>query len=253
VTRDVYLERYGPVPTAVDLHGFRFLLLCSPRVPEGDAPPPVPRRDIRITELAPEQIEFLRRELADPAARPAFVFLHHVVWWDAEARWWTDVHPLLVQGNVRAVFAGDYGPMKFSHTRQDGIDYFQSSVEGRVRTDLLRIREESRLLHYMLDNYLVVRVRGGETAVEVRTVGTQSSGKFSPELYHEVFAPGGSPEEFVLRALRGPRWRTALALLLAAAFGGGVLAGGLLFRRRRAASAHSPKAPGKPGVSTDID
>ena len=50
-----------------------------------------------------------------------FLLMHHMLWWKEDAPWWAQVHPLLLGTNVRAVFAGDYGPMKFSHLRRDAI------------------------------------------------------------------------------------------------------------------------------------
>jgi hypothetical protein len=87
---------------------------------------------------------------------------------------------------VRAVFAGDYGPMKFSHQRRDGIDYVQTSVEGDVPLELLRAREDSRLLSAQLDNFLLVTVAGTEVRTEVRTLGAFSTGKFSPDHWRAV-------------------------------------------------------------------
>jgi hypothetical protein len=233
VTRDVWLERYGPLPRAVRHDGTLFLLLASGPFPEGDAPPPVPRPAsfTRPAALAAAQREFLRRELEAGGYEHAFVFLHHVLWWEDDAPWWRDVHPLLAAHRVRAVFGGDYGPLKFSHVRRDGVDYVQTAVEGRADDlAMLRALETSRRLSFQLDNFIVVTVRGDDVAFDVRTVGALASGKLSPERYRAIYAPASrSLRERVERTLGGPERRAALAALLAAAFGLGWLLG-----RRRA-------------------
>ena len=188
VTRDIYFARYGALPRAFTYRGSRFLLLNSSWVPEGNEPQPVPRPYIRGNQLGPEQIEFIRNELADRRRyNHVFLFMHHLLWWHREeAAWWRDVHPLLVGGNVEAVFGGDYGPMKFSHMRRDGIDYFQCSIEGNISIQMLRGLMSSRLLSQQFDNFLYVTVDRSHVTVDVETIGEISSEKFTPQRWRAI-------------------------------------------------------------------
>ena len=188
ITRDIYFARYGKLPQAVTYRRSRFILLNSSWVPEGDAPPPRKRPYIRGRQLGSEQIEFLRQELSRWRQYDhLFLFMHHLLWWhNEEAAWWRDVHPLLVGRNVRAVFGGDFGPMKFSHMRRDGIDYLQSAIEGPVEVEILRELNSSRLLSQQFDNYLYVTVQGPRIAVQAQTVGEISMGNFTPQRWREV-------------------------------------------------------------------
>jgi hypothetical protein len=188
VTRDIYFSRYGQLPQTFNYRDSRFVLLNSSWVPEGNKAPPRKRPHIRGRQLGADQIEFIRKELG-PSHRyeHAFLFMHHLLWWhDEEAAWWRDVHPLLVGRNVRAVFGGDFGPMKFSHMRRDGIDYLQSSIEGPVEIEILRELNSSRLLSQQFDNYLLVSVDGPRVAVEVQAVGEISMGNFTPQRWRAV-------------------------------------------------------------------
>jgi hypothetical protein len=190
VTRDIYFARYGELPRAFTYRGSRFILLNSSWVPQGSAPAPLKRSytQIRGEQLGSKQIEFIRNELSDPRRHDhVFLFMHHLLWWhNEEAAWWRDVHPLLVGRNVRAVFGGDLGPLKFSHTRRDGIDYIQSSIEGIPSVGILRELISSRLLSQQFDNYLHVTVDGPRVSVQVETVGEFSMGNFTPERWRAV-------------------------------------------------------------------
>lgn len=240
-SRDIYLRRYGPLPRAIDRGGVRFLLVSSAWIPEDDDP----RQGafIRGQPLDAAQVEFLREQLDDPTEyEHAFVFMHHLLWWgDAESAWWREVHPILARGNVRAVFTGDYGPAKFSHTERDGVDYYQSGISPDPSIAILQGHEWNRVLAQQFDNFLFVRVAGPEVEVEVHTIGEVSTGHFTPERWRAVFGgierppPPREPfgRERLLAVWEYPktRWFTVGALGLALAAGG--LLGLFLGRRRR--------------------
>ena len=188
VTRDVYYGRYGKPPQSVTFGRDLFLLVASPHIPLDDSPVGVPRPHSRVRELSHEQVDFIRAQLEEGHSfNNIFVFMHHIVWWSPDAPWWQQVHPILVESGGRAVFAGDHGPLKFSHLRRDGIDYLHTALEGRVPADWLRPSEEGRLIHYQFDHFLNVTVSGRDVRVELEVIGAQSSGKFSPDFYREVF------------------------------------------------------------------
>ncbi len=215
-TRDVWLERYGPLPRMLRFRNARFLLLRSGFWPADDDPAKNPWQYVRGKPLDAQQLDFVRSELEHSGEEHVFILMHHMLWWDEDAPWWTEVHPLLRGTHVRAVFAGDYGPMKFSHQRRDGIDYLQTSIEGDVGLEMLQARESSRLLSAQLDNFLLVSVSGPKVRTEVRTLGAFSTGKFSPDHWRAV--QRGTPP-----AGAGKRDGPALAgLLLAFAAGAGL-------------------------------
>jgi hypothetical protein len=185
VTRDIYFSRYGELPQAVTFHNSRFILLNSTFVPEGDRP--VLHKPTRTKRLVTKQIDFIRKELSQRKHyEHVFLFMHHILWWPEQASWWQNVHPLLVESNVRAVISGDFGPMKFSHMSRDGIDYIQTSIENIPNLGILRDLESSRLLSQQFDNFLYVKVNGPDITIDVKTVGEMSHGKFSPQQFRAV-------------------------------------------------------------------
>lgn len=236
VTRDVWIERYGALPRTVDIGNARFLLLTSAHIPEGDSQPPLPRPYVRGTQLDSAQIDYVRRALADSAApRHRFVVMHHMLWWEEDARWWSEVHPHLVRGNVRAVFGGDYGPMKFSHTRRDGVDYIQTSMESDVGVEMLRAFESSRLLSQQFDNYVVGTVAGDSVTYEVRTIAAIAGERYTPERWRAVhrFPDQRSIPRKLWDLVGTPKRLAALAVVL----GGTLIVGlalGVFVGRRRA-------------------
>ncbi len=240
-TLAIWKERYGP-PYRSFRHGDGlFLLLNSCWLPTEGDPAHLPGGFIRGLQLPDDQLEWLRGELeASADAEHVFAFMGHVLWWNDDAAWWSEVHPLLASGPTRAVFAGDLGPWKWSHLERDGIHYVQSAVEFTVPTlTMLQNREASRTISSQLDNYVHVTVAGGDVRYDVRTVGGMSTGRFQPSVYRDVYEyDKGSLERKVFKRMDTPqklvRW---LAILGAGAFGAG-LVGGLiaaaLFRRKSA-------------------
>jgi len=216
VTADIYARRYGTLPQAVDIGNQRLLFLSSMRLPDGSDPQERSQR----SDLDERQLSFLRDQLGDPGAyEHAFVFMHHLLWWEAEdAHWWTAVHPILAAGGVKAVFSGDYGPQqKFSHARVGGVDYFQSGIAPDPTIDILQAHEWNRILAQQFDNFLHVTVRGSNVEVDVETVGEVTSGHFSPDHWRAVFGrttrpgrPGG--RDLLAAAIAHPRVRLLFAV-----------------------------------------
>jgi hypothetical protein len=241
VTRDIYFARYGELPMAFTHRGSRLILLNSSWTPEGNEPSSIKRQYTRGKQLGAKQIEFIRSELSESQRYDhVFLFMHHLLWWHRqEAAWWRDVHPLLVGRNVRAVFGGDFGPVKFSHMRRDGIDYLQSSIEGIPSIKRLRALISSRLLSQQFDNYLYVTVNGEHVTVNVETLGEMSLGKFTPEVWRAVdeYVPPEKPVMMRLwdaDVLGSPRRLGAFALLMVGCFLGGFVAA-LMFKRYKKA------------------
>jgi 3',5'-cyclic AMP phosphodiesterase CpdA len=231
-TRDLYFRRYGTLPQTVEFRGSRFFLLSSAWIPpDGD------RRHnpfIRPAALDTAQLNFLRARLeSDSGFAHTFVLQHHILWWNPDAAWWKDVHPVLAAGQVDAVFAGDYGPLKFSFMESDGVKYYQSALEGDVGLGILRGMMSSRLLAQQFDNFLYVTVRGSDVVVDVRVVGETSSGKFTPAHWREVNLYQPPERPIVARAWtalrRSPARMAALVAVVAVIF----FAGWWIGRSRR--------------------
>lgn len=237
-TRDLFLERYGPLPRSVDHGNIRVLLLSSAWIPEDDDPRKHPPTYIRGMDLGDEQVSFIASELERGGAEHVFLGMHHMLWWHEGSAWWHDVHPLFEGHPVRAAFAGDYGPLKFSHLERDGVDYIQSSIENTFTVDMLKAKESSRVLSAQLDNFLLVTVEGPETRIEVRTLGALTTDKFTPALYREVH----EYDKWSLGWRIRQRFPTSSSLVgafaiagVVAFFSGAGLAGGiaLILKRRR--------------------
>lgn len=246
VTRDIYFKRYGKLPQAVNFPQGRLIFLNSSYVPVGNDPEP--RKYIMGQPLDAGQIDFLRRELSKSAQNEhVFVFMHHLLWWDEDAAWWREVHPLLVRSKVRAVFSGDYGPMKFAHMRRDGVDYFRSVVEDDSSPKYLNSLEhlvnmEDRLTAQQFDNFLYVTVKGSQVNVSVQVIAAVSSGKFSPQRWRQVNGPGVpqyNPEHYsktwtqrVWKTIGTPQRLAALAIISAVCFAGGAVSATIWNRRK---------------------
>ena len=249
ITRDIYFARYGKLPQAFTFRGSRFLLLNSSYVPDGaevsaqKQSTPGPQPYLRGKQLDAAQIDFIRNELAaDSQHDHVFVFMHHLLWdHKEEAIWWRDVHSVIAGRKVRAVFAGDVGPRKFSHQKRDGIDYIQSSIAD-IQMEYLRSHWRHRMIAQQFDNFLYVTVDGSDFTIDVETIGELSSGQFTPQSWREMHRSLPPAAEPLLTRLRrgageisqSPRRLAAFAVLAALCFLGGVAATLLWYRRKLA-------------------
>ncbi len=232
-TRDIFVRRYGARPSAERIGNVLLLLLDSTRI-DDRIPTPSPRAHVRPPELDPEQVRWIESTLAAHAdAEHVFVFLHHVLWWENDAAWWSTVHPILARHPTRAVFAGDFGPLKFSHVERDGIDYVQSAVEGSSHVQTARTFESARVMNYQFENFVLVETDGPRFELTVRALAALETGKMTPERHHRIFSDEKSLRERFDEALGGPLRRSLLALLVLLGVGAGALLGYGLGRRRR--------------------
>jgi hypothetical protein len=229
-TRDLFFLRYGRIPAVIERYGSRFILLGSAWMPvDGDT---THQRIVRPTRLHPDQVAFLKSELARQGPwQHTFVVMHHMLYWSDNAPWWRDIHPLLKDAGVTAVFAGDYGPLKFSHLTRDGVRYVQASMEGIMTLQTLQNFERSRVLSAQFDNFLVVSVHGPETKIDVETLGEFSSPQFQPAFYDSMMPrPKPTGWRATLKELTTPRKLLMLGLFGLMALGVGVLLGRKLGR-----------------------
>jgi len=239
-TRDLWLERYGPLQRSFEFEGSLFLLLNSCWTPEVGDTGQCPPRFIRGVQLDPQRRAFIARELAaHDDATHVFAFLGHMLWWESEAAWWNEVHPLLAQAPTRAVFAGDLGPWKFSHLRRDGIAYVQVAAEFvPPPLEMQRNRESIRSLSEQLDTWALVSVRGGEVELDVRTLGAFDEQRHTPSSYRSVHEhDAGSLEKRLFSRMDTPSklvhwlWKLGLAAAVAGALIGAAAV--WILRRRR--------------------
>lgn len=111
-------------------------------------------RQARHTQMSPEQLGWLRKELAKlKDKRHVFCFCHHPRWIDGRYRGsnWNAVHAVLRDaGNVRAVFGGHIH--RTHYKKRDGIEYITlATTGGHLSADL----PQAGYLHH----YNVVTVR----------------------------------------------------------------------------------------------
>ena len=229
-TRDLFWSRYGKLPAVVERFGSRFILLSSAWIPaDGDTSH---QRIVRPSSLDPTQVAFLKAELERQGTwEHTFVVMHHMLYWSDTASWWRDIHPMLAQARVSAVFAGDYGPLKFSHLTRDSVEYLQASMEGIMTLQTLQNFEKSRVLSSQFDNFLVVRVSGPAMTTEVETLGEFSSPQFQPAFYDSMMPrPKPSGWRSQLAELATPRKLLIFGLLGITTLGVGVMLGKKLGR-----------------------
>jgi 3',5'-cyclic AMP phosphodiesterase CpdA len=217
-TRDIWRRRYGALPQSVVIGGVRLLLLTSVWIPpDGDT-----RKNVGAgVDLDATQLAWLDQELARPFDGVTLAFMHHLLWWQPDSgRWWTEVHPRLAKAGVAAVFSGDYGPLKFSHTTRDRVRYYQSSIEFPVSLQILRERVPSRILSAQFDNFLEVLVSGGTAEVRTHTFA-ESSNEFTPERYRAIRAPAPFDWRSTLGRVVTPGRVAVLIVGFATIFGAG--------------------------------
>ena len=114
----VFQRRYGPMRYSFDHKGSHFIVLNSEVVGHRD-------------HIVGDQLEWLRQDLQQHAdASHIFVFLHKPLWKDRYiSNWNKDVHPLLAQYHVDAVFAGHEHHYEDCGVR-DGVHYFVTGGGG---------------------------------------------------------------------------------------------------------------------------
>jgi hypothetical protein len=198
ITRDVFFERYGTYPRVVEHRNARFFLLNSTFVPTGNDPVPASMKLGKTIRLDSTQVAFLGDRLGADRSGPDFVMMHHVLWWEDAAPWWTEVHPLFKAGSVRAVFSGDLGPTMYTHLQRDGVDYFRSVVDAGVDTPIAGKPDAvGRLIPTLqFETFLWVTVTGTKVEYRVEPVGALSSSAFLPSRWRDAFGPDPMPGRY---------------------------------------------------------
>ncbi|MGB9765167.1 MAG: metallophosphoesterase family protein [Candidatus Saccharicenans sp.] len=154
-SKEIYLQRYKKTYQSFDLKGYHFIILWD-------------IEDNRLGHIGREQFEWLKADLANSDQwEGAFVFVHVPLWTKTSKYvhqvdkdfWMKQIHPLLVQHKVLAVFAGHYH--RFGPTREiDGIKYYISGGGG-PRLNKLYIKNGGA------NHFLLVEAIGKELQVKV--------------------------------------------------------------------------------------
>ncbi|MGQ9800767.1 MAG: metallophosphoesterase family protein [Candidatus Saccharicenans sp.] len=173
--RKTYLEIFQKTYLSFDFGGYHFVLLDN-------------LEDGIWGKIGPEQLSWLQQDLAHPSWEGAFVFVHVPVW-DMKAKnvklewrefWFNNIHPLLLQSRVRAVFAGHnhrFGPTRI----YDGLFYYiAGGGGGNLHKDYVRAGGRNFfLLVEMTDNGFKVNV-----VMENRIISDSEA-----DILKELFAP----------------------------------------------------------------
>jgi hypothetical protein len=213
ITRDVFRERYGSYPRLVEHRNARFYLFNSTFVPTGDDPVPASMKLGKTVRLDSSQVGFLVAELAKRRPGHDFLVMHHVLWWEDDAPWWTEVHPNLATGTVRAVFAGDLGPTMYTHLQRDRVDYFRSIVNADVYNPIAgRPDAAGKLIPSLqFETFLHVTVEGAKVEYRVEPVAALSSTAFLPGRWRDAFGADPAPGRYFDPATFRPEARRGAA------------------------------------------
>jgi len=161
---DLYSAHFGPLYYSFDYRWAHFIVLFSDEALSFQDPP-------KNQNFSPEQIVWLRKDLAETSATQLFVFLHHPRWTKGyDGCNWPDVHRMFVDdGRPVTVFAGHIHTYR-SDGWIDNIRYYTLATTGGERGDF---RETAALHHVDF-----VRVRPESSTITVLPVGSIHDGDF---------------------------------------------------------------------------
>jgi len=115
-SRRIYRQRMGPPAFSFDYGNSHFVCLDS-------------EEPGHINQIGPAQLEWLEQDLQRHAGyEHLFVFVHRPLWTMGNSNWKSEVHPLLLEHNVSAVFAGHVHIYLFQ--RIDGVPYYITGGGG---------------------------------------------------------------------------------------------------------------------------
>ncbi|MEX0775505.1 MAG: sugar-binding protein, partial [Phycisphaeraceae bacterium] len=152
-TAQVFTKRLGALYYDFMHKGVHFIVLSSvtPGSPASPASPASPGSPAQPDRIDSEQLVWLGNLLATVPAQRRYVFVNQVFWafgnnHDAAMRrhWLMQVHPLLRQARVDAVFAS-HG-VDYSFTQIDAVRYFATSGAGK---EMRGPRNKGSLNHYL--------------------------------------------------------------------------------------------------------
>jgi len=125
---NLYKKHFGPLYYSFDYQWAHFVCLFSDEKLSFSNP-------AVNQNVGPEQMQWLRDDLAATDAEQIFVFLHHPRWNYAGTNW-DEVHRMFAEdGRVRSVFAGHIHEYRDDGVR-DGIHYYALAVTGGHQSGL---------------------------------------------------------------------------------------------------------------------
>lgn len=161
---DLYKNHFGPLYYSFDYKWAHFIVLFSDEN--------LSFRNPAVNQnFSPEQLAWLREDLASAEGDQIFVFLHHPRWTKGyEGCNWDEVHNMFVEdGRPATVFAGHIHTYR-SDGQIDNVQYYTLATTGGQRG---RLRETATIHHIDF-----VRVRPDRIAVAVMPVGNVYSGDY---------------------------------------------------------------------------
>jgi len=162
-----YKQHFGPLYYSFDYRWAHFVVLFTDEALSFSNPPV-------DQNMGPEQLEWLRNDLAASRAEQVFVFLHHPRWHHTGTNW-PEVHDLLASdGRVRAVFAG-HEHQWIDDDVKDGIHYHVIGATGGVTGDLTETLEAQMIaqLRVRPDGYTMALLPVGQVFGADMVVGLE--------------------------------------------------------------------------------
>ena len=142
----LWRARFGKPVYSFDHKGSHFVVLNTEELGYTD-------------RISPRQLKWLKEDLRKAKdAKHIFVFLHKPIWAFPSQKegWWRDVHPILAEHRVDAVFAGHWHQYTW-YPRRDGVRYIVTGGAGAP------LRRGPGGFHH----YLFVTVRDEEVRIAV--------------------------------------------------------------------------------------
>ena len=241
VTLDIYLKRYPALPYAFSFGSCRFLMLDTIGIDQ-QADNPKQVWGGGSLPFSEEQRAFIHSELGQQERYDhVFLFTHHSQpWSEPDGYWWKDVHPDLVGGRTRAVFAGNPWEFKYAHLERDGIHYIQSACLGLPDASYLKefAKPEEWAVYKQLDNLQYVRVDGAGFTVRTIPIGALESEALNWSFWDQIAKPLPTwSRNFMVRFhIKISRLRDLLALAIVWGAGFFIIGSGATFlwiRHRR--------------------
>jgi concanavalin A-like lectin/glucanase superfamily protein/calcineurin-like phosphoesterase family protein len=162
-----YKQHFGPLYYSFDYRWAHFVVLFADEALSFSNPPV-------DQNMGPEQLAWLREDLANSRAKQIFVFLHHPRWHHTGTNW-PEVHDVLASdGRVRAVFAG-HEHQWIDDDVKDGIHYHVIGATGGVTGDLTETLEAQMIaqLRVRPDGYTMALLPVGQVFGADMVVGLE--------------------------------------------------------------------------------
>jgi hypothetical protein len=188
ITKNIFLERYHKVPFAFTFKNSRFIMLDTMAIEEykeGDS-------STWTGEVKPfndMQFGLIQNEVRQNGKyNHIFIFMHHPhPWSEPSGFWWKDIHPMLINGKTRAIFAGSPWFFKYAHLERDGIHYFLSSSMNDP--DISKLKRNPNPTEFaiqkQLNTFQYVQVKGDNFTITPVVIGALTSKSLNWEFWDQ--------------------------------------------------------------------